>query len=166
MGVPTWHHITLQHLGQTTLWLNIHFALRIRNSRRITTYLTKTCALSTKTCCGEIPYPTGPQHKHCDSALSHSVGVVMLMRSPSNWSQTAQRSTTHCSMVCCTYCMHSSEANLSGANPYLSVYISYICVSLPSISAWWWRPCQCMVGRTLWELPFFVMLHPHAPSVP
>ena len=36
----------------------VHFALRARNSRSSTPSLTKTWALSPKTCCGGIPCPT------------------------------------------------------------------------------------------------------------
>ena len=135
MGRPTWHYIALQNPGKTTLWLNVHFTLCAHNSRSLTTYLTKAWALSPKTCCGGIPCPKGPQHKHRDLPLIHSVDVAILARSPSNWFRTAPRFVAHCSVVCWTCCMCSFEASLSRSNPYLSMYIPCICVSLPSISA-------------------------------
>ncbi len=67
--------------------------------------------------------------------LSHSTGVAILARSPSNYSHTTWRSTTHCSGFCWTCCMHSFVAFLWSSAICLSAYSPYICMSFPSISA-------------------------------
>lgn len=70
----TLHYITLEW---RTLWLNLYFVVHAHNSWSLTKPLTKTWALSLKTCCGGIPCPTGPQHNH-----RHLFWVTLLVRRP------------------------------------------------------------------------------------
>ena len=121
-------------LGRTTLWL--YHTLRApypQFAESLQQYRVKTWALIPKTCLGGIPCPTGPQHKHRDLPLSHSVEAVIMVWSPSNCSWIVLRSAVHWVVACCICCICCSKTSMFGVLLCINVCIPYMCVSFPSM---------------------------------